>query len=228
MTYRPSIPPRSTARRTITSPARRSGISLLFYRVGRIRRSIGDHPWRAAGIAGSVAVGVAIAIAIIAASNGIDAKINYLLGTDGADRVDQLRQVGINVSDIQSVLHDTRNLLSHLSVGFTAALVGLVTLVTTSQRRRDIAIDRMRGIHTETVISELVGEAFILCMIGGLLGIVAGLILCGAASDAIPLLPMRPSFQDISAIFPVTTLATFAITTVIAAVLAKTADVDLG
>lgn len=219
---------RITARRQLRPAAQRTGCVSLFFRIDRIRRNLIDRPWRASGIACAVAIGVAIAIAIIAASNGIDVKINSLLGVNGPGHADRLRQEGINISDIQSVLRDTSGLLTRLSIGFTAALVGLVTWVTTSQRRRDIGIDRMRGAHTESVIGEMVGESFFLCIIGGLVGVGAGLLLCYLLGQAVPLLPLKPTAQEVVVIFPMTTFAAFAITAVIAAIFAKKATVDMG
>ncbi|WIG58561.1 MAG: hypothetical protein OJF49_001307 [Ktedonobacterales bacterium] len=213
-------PSRGPAKRAIKTRQQRT-VGFWLY---RILRNIKDQPWRAASIVIAVLVGVCIAIAIIAASNGIQTKIDGLLKTNRPGQAQLLIQSGVDIHEIQSVLDSTRSLLTKLAIGFTAALVGIVTWVNTSQRRRAIGIERQGGDHQEEVIGMLVGESLILCTLGGILGIIAGNILCSFVnSDS--LLPMHPGPGDIFAIFPTTTLLTFGVTASIAFFFARRIDV---
>ncbi|HEU5442000.1 MAG TPA: ABC transporter permease [Ktedonobacterales bacterium] len=214
-------PPRTVPKQR----AARSGSGAVSYWWYRVWRNIRDQPWRSLSIVIAVLVGIAIAIAIIAASNGIEHKINELLQTNSPDESQSLRRAGVNLDDIQAVLSTTRDLLTKLAIGFTAALVGLVTWVNTSQRRRAIGISMQQGQHREEVIVELLGESLILCSIGGILGVVTGNALCAFVNHESPLLPMQPGVGDVLAIFPATTLLAFAVTAVIAFIFSRFVDV---
>lgn len=196
------------------------------YWIYRVRRNIFDHPWRSLAVILAVVVGVSIAITIIAASNGIQDSINTKLNANAPGQAGKLQQVGINMKDIQAVLTTTRGILSKLAIGSTAALVGLVTWLNTSQRRREIALSRQHGMHMREALGMLVGESFILCLIGGTLGIITGNILCAIVNYESPLLPMEPTAGDILSIFPVTTVLTFLVTAVIAYIYAKFVSVS--
>lgn len=185
-----------------------------------------DRPARALAIIAAVAVGVAIAIAIIAAADGIETKINMLLNTSDPTRAQALSQAGVNFDQIQSVLRQTKDLLTKLAIGFTAAIVGLVTWVTMSQRRREIGINRMQGQHRGEVIVELLGESLFLCVVGGVVGIALGVALCALIGGALPNLPMKPSSGGVLAIFPSTTILTFVVTAAIASFFAERSNVD--
>ena len=180
-----------------------------------------DSPWRALGIMATNTLGVAISIAIIGASDGIDARIREILGkhSDAA-----LKAAGIDIDTIHTVLTQTRDLLTVLTVIFTAAIVGLVTWISTSQRRRNISLEVQAGQHRRDLIVELVGESFLLCLLGGVSGIIIGLLLCSAIHNFLQQLPMAPSPAGVVAIFPVTTLLAFATTAAIAAFFATHTD----
>ncbi|HET9981325.1 MAG TPA: FtsX-like permease family protein [Ktedonobacterales bacterium] len=196
------------------------------YWVYRIRRNILDHPWRSLSVVMAVLVGVCIAITIIAASHGIEDKINAMLDVNKPGQAQRLKEANISLKDIQDVLATTRGILSKLAIGSTVALVGLVTWLNTSQRRREISLNRQDGMHMREALGMLVAESFVLCSIGGILGIIAGNILCAFVNYKSPLLPMEPSVGDVLSIFPVTILLTFAVTTVIAFIYAKYVNVN--
>lgn len=198
------------ARRQIKQRAQYGGEDALSFWAGRIRRNITDRPWRAFSVAASVAVGVALAIAIIAAANGIQDKIG--------ERVPQLSD------QLSPILSDSKALLTKLAIGFTAALVGLVTWINMTQRRREIGISVQHGEHRESIIIEFIGESFVLCTIGGIAGVIIGLILCNMV--ATENLPMKPTSASIVALFPTTVLLTFGVTAVLATVFARKATVD--
>lgn len=215
------LTPPSPQRPTLVQRAPRSGAGYWQHRLDRVRRNVTDAPWRALGIAVSNAVGVAISIAIIAASDGIDKKIRSLLPDSNAA---SMSASGIDISTIHSVLTQTKDVLTVLAVVFTAAVVGLVTWISTSQRRRNISLEVQSGQHKRDLITELVSESFLLCVSGGALGIVIGLILCGLISVGVPLLPMQPSAAGVVEIFPATTLLAFLVTAAIAAYFASHTD----
>jgi len=177
-------------------------------RVTRIWRGITDGPYRSLGIVASSAVGVAIAIAIIGASNGIQDKINSLVKP--AQNLGQ--QSPIDVNTIQQVLTQTTNLLTILSVLFTAAIVGLVTWISTGQRRRSLSLQVQQGESKTNLIVELLGESLALCTAGGIAGVILGLIMCGIIGSLIPLLPMDPNAGSVLSIFPTTVILAFVVT----------------
>lgn len=217
----PRMPP------TVKQRARRSAISTTAYRIRRIRRKIAYRPWHALRLMATVALGVGLAIAIIAASEGINSKINRLLHSDDAASEQALQHAGINLASIQSVLIDTRQLLKGLAITYTTVTVGLVTWISLGQQRREIALDIQEGMYKWTVIIEIVVESFLHCLLGGLLGIAIGLGLCNLISEHIPLLPMSPSRSGVLSIFPATVVITFVTTTLVAIVFAHMRDATL-
>ncbi len=98
----PGIPSR---RPGLVPRARRSGSAAFGYRLNRIQRNILDGPWRSFGIIISNSLGVAISIAIIAAAEGIQTKINDILSQ--CPPGSQCAQV-VDVATIQQVLDQTK------------------------------------------------------------------------------------------------------------------------
>ncbi len=182
----------------------------------RIKRNISDHPWASLAIVVTVLLGICLAIAIIGASNGIQDTINAKLHANDPGQAQRIKQFGINLKDIQDVLRTTRGVLSKLAIGLTAIFVGVVTLLSMARRRREIALCRQQGMHMREVLGMLLGESFVLCLIGGILGIIAGNVLCAVVNKMSPLLPMEPMPGDILAIFAVTTFLAILVTAVIA------------
>jgi ABC-type antimicrobial peptide transport system permease subunit len=203
--------------------ARRSGGAAWGYRWDRIRRNIFDSPWRAFSIIISNALGVAISIAIIAAAEGIQTKINSLLPSGSLPAVCTANS-GFDPGTIQNVLDQTKGVLTNLAIISTAAIVGLVTWITISQRRRAISLEVQAGQRRWDLIVEFLGEALVLCVLGGVLGIVLGFIVCSVIERSIPLLPMNPQGSSIISIFPTTTLLAFATTAGISAYFAANTD----
>lgn len=193
----------------------RSGIKTITYRTRRIMRTITTKWWRSFKIVIAVTIGVGIAIAIIAASEGSRKKINELLNTHGSTN---LKAPGIDLSTIQSVLTNVRNLLIWLSTLYTVASVGMVMLASMPQRRREISIDRQEGQYWLTIMLEQGVEAFILCVTGGLLGILLGRALCGLIVRWQSSVPMLFSFRGAVTVFLFTVGATFVVTFVMASV----------
>jgi hypothetical protein len=97
-----------------------TGKRALTMAAGEAVKNIAKRPGQAVMLLGSVAVGVALALAIIAASRGVDDKVSSLL---------DIRPVPpqIDLAEINRVLDQTSSLLTKLAFAFTAALVGTVT-----------------------------------------------------------------------------------------------------
>jgi len=175
-------------------------------RANRIWRNIMDGPYRSLGIIVSCAIGIAIAIAIIGAANGVQQKINHNIHTKNGQEPQQIQD---DVTKIQNILSDTRTMLTVLAVGLTGAIVGLVTWISTGQRRRAISLQVQQGQRRNDLIVELLGESLILCTGGGAIGVALGLLLCNLIQNAITNLPMSPDAGSVVAIFPSTTILTF-------------------
>lgn len=219
--YAPGMPP--GPRPGLVPRARRTGSAEWSYRWSRIQRNIVDGPWRSLGIIISNALGVAISIAIIASAEGIHDKINSLMAKCLNGSIN-CSGAGIDVNAISNVLKDTEGVLTNLAIVSTAAIVGLVTWITISQRRRAISLEVQAGQRRRDLIVEFLGEAMVLCVAGGVVGVILGYILCSLIGGAIPLLPMNPQLGNIFSIFPVTTLLAFATTAGISAYFAANTD----
>ncbi len=193
----------------------RSALEVVSFRISRVWRSLKGHRLAALTIVAAVVVGVSIAVAIIAASEGIDTKIDSVLDTRG-----------LNIAAVKEVTSQARRLLRKLAIGFTATTVLVVTGVILGQRRSEIGIEKMEGQRSSAIMIELVIELFILCIVGGAIGIGSGLALCRLISTQIPALPMSPSVEGMLAIFPITILFTLVGTALIAAYYAWLDDPD--
>ncbi len=190
-------------------------------RMNRIWRNLLDGPYRSLGIMVSCAAGIALAIAIIGIAGGLQTAINNILTPTPTFNPNQLN---INTSLIESVLSKTQSLLTYLSIAFTAAIVGLVTWISTGQRRRAISLQVQQGQRRNDLIIELLGESLVLCVAGGLIGIVVGYILCGLLGPAIPNVTISPDGGSVLAIFPATTVLAFLVTGAIVAYFATHTD----
>jgi len=171
--------------------------------------SLKKRPAQAAMLLGSVAVGVALALAIIAAGRSVQDKVTVLLDI-------RPRPTQIDFDEIEDVLQQTRTLLTRLAFAFTAVLVGAVTWLSISRRRREIGIKRQFGIHVWEVLAELWAEATILCIAGGLVGVALGYLLCNIIGSQLPSLPMTLQLTDVLLVFPVVVVLSFLATAVVA------------
>ena len=171
--------------------------------------SLKKRPAQAAMLLGSVAVGVALALAIIAAGRSVQDKVTVLLDI-------RPRPTQIDFDEIEDVLQQTRTLLTRLAFAFTAVLVGAVTWLSISRRRREIGIKRQFGIHVWEVLAELWAEATILCIAGGLVGVALGYLLCNVIGSQLPSLPMTLQLTDVLLVFPVVVVLSFLATAVVA------------
>jgi putative ABC transport system permease protein len=187
--------------------------------VERAGLNILEEPGRSAMIILSVGTGVALAISIIAASNGVQEEVNILLNA-------QQLPPEISVTSIQQTLIESRSLLTKLAFDFTAALVGLVTWVSMGQRRRQIGLARQHGLYIREILIELLSEAAVLCLVGGIVGVIAGNLLCAVIQHSIPNLPMHPRPEDVVLVFPVVTLLSFVATAAVAAYFAIRTEVQ--
>jgi len=164
-------------------------------------------------LSGSIAVGVALALAIIAASNGVNDRVSLLID------VPRLPPQ-INLAAIHDVLHQTRAVLTWLAIGVTTTLAGVVTWLSLNRRRREIGVKRHYGMHVWEVVTEFTVEGLVLCVAGGLAGIGLGHLLCDALHHLMRALPLHPKTRDTLFVFPTTVLLTFAVTTCVACLLA--------
>lgn len=183
---------------------------------GALRRAVNEaiaslkkRPAQAAMLLGSVAIGVALALAIIAAGRSVQDKVTVLLAI-------KPRPPQIDFNEIDAVLQQTRTLLTRLAFAFTAVLVGAVTWLSISRRRREIGIKRQFGIHIWEVLAELWTEATILCIAGGVAGVALGYFLCNIISSQLPSLPMKLKITDVFLVFPVVVVLSFVATAVVA------------
>lgn len=225
MSAYPNQRPAAQAQRPGLVPrARRTGRAAWNYRWSRIRRNMLDGPWRSLGIMASNALGVAISIAIIAAAEGIQNRVNQLLPSNDSTKGQCPGPNCIDLGTIHQVLDQTRGVLINLAILSTAAIVGLVTWITISQRRRAISLEVQAGQRRRDLIIEFLGEAFVLCVAGGILGIILGLVVCDIIHHSIANLPMDPQFSSVFSIFPSTTLLAFAATAGISAYFAAHTD----
>jgi len=198
-----------------------AGGGYIGLRANRIWRNILDGPGRSLGIMVSCAAGIALAIAVIGVASGLQTAINNILQpVNGVSP----SQFGIDVSTIQSVLTSTQGLLTKLSIGFTAAIVGLVTWISTGQRRRAISLQVQQGQRRNDLIVELLGESLVLCLAGGVVGIALGYLLCGILGIFITSFTISPDGNSIFAIFPATTVLAFLVTGAIVAYFATHTD----
>lgn len=161
----------------------------------------------------SVSVGVALALAIIAASNGVNDRVSLLLA------VPQLPPQ-INLAAIHDVLHQTRTVLTGLALAVTAALAGFVTWTSLGRRRREIGVKRHYGVHIWEIIAEFSAEGIVLCVVGGLAGVGLGHLLCRALHRWVPALPLHPRTHDTLWVFPMSVMLSFAVTSAVALFLA--------
>jgi predicted lysophospholipase L1 biosynthesis ABC-type transport system permease subunit len=176
---------------------------------GESVRNIAKRPVQAVMLAGSVAIGVALAMAIIAASRSVDQKVSMLLDFDPMPPQ-------INIAEINQVLEQTKGLLTKLAFAFAAALVSTVTWLSIGRRRREIGIKRQYGLHIWEILVELWTESTMLCIAGGLLGVACGYGLCNRLHAALPSLPMQPERGDVLLVFPAVVVLSFAATATVA------------
>ena len=194
---------------------------MIAYRTHRLWRTITTKWWRSFTIIIAVTIGVGIAIAIVAAGEGSKERINELLPAHSSR---DLQARGINLPTIQLVLSDVCKLLLGLSTIYTVASVAMVVGASVPQRRREISIDRQEGQYHLAIMFELGVEAFILCVTGGLLGILLGRVLCRLIMWLKPSLPMlpTPSFGGVAFVFSITVVTTFCVTFLMAFFPART------
>lgn len=203
------------------------------YHLERIFRTIADRPWRAFSLVAAVAVGVTLSIAIIGAGDGVQQAVNQFLGgvrtqVDLSQPSCQDPNTGLDPCKIQHILDNTQALLVKLAITFTAALVALITWITMGQRRRDIGIAISNGERRGDVIMELVVEALILCIAGGIVGVILGAVVCNTLSSALNPLTLPFHVADVQWLFPTTTLLSFAATSVVAVYYASKPDTSVG
>jgi putative ABC transport system permease protein len=160
----------------------------------------------------TVALGVALAIAIIAAIQGTQDEVKGLLdiGIPLPPQIDSGR--------IFDALDQARFGLTTFAFGVTAVVVASVTWMSISRRRRDIGISLRQGLYVWEVLLELLIESALLCFLGGILGIAIGRVLCAQSVKVMPLIPMRPETGDILLVFPVTAGLSFLATLMVALV----------
>lgn len=185
-------------------------------------RNLVRRPGQALIVILSVAIGVALAIAIIAAGKGVEEKVDSLLGG-------QSLPPQVDVDEIHLVLDEARALLRNLSYAVTVVLVGTATWITIGRRKREVGLKRQYGVPKKLILTELWTEALILCGIGGVSGVALGYFLCDRIQGLLPSLPMNPAAGDVVAVFPIVTGIAFAATLLVASylVLTSTSDPEL-
>jgi hypothetical protein len=153
----------------------------------------------------SVSNGVGLAIAIIAAANGSDEHVRELL--QGLKLPPQ-----IDVRQIHETLGQARDALTYLAYAFSAFFVGLVTWISMEDRRYHISASLAKGFDVHELMIEYVLEASILCMVGGLVGIGVGYLLCLLLPSGFSHLPMHFHWNDALHVFPTVSVIAFLIT----------------
>lgn len=187
--------------------------------VEQARRNIRHRLGQSVVLVTSVAFGVALAISIITAGAGVEQEVNRLLNIPGLPSQ-------VDLVEIHNVLDQTRNLLRILAYAFTAALVAAVTWISMGRRRYEIAINVMRGRPIRHVVWELLIESLILCVGGGFIGVGLGLLLCKSIQEVIPSLPMNPEVGNVLTVFPISTILSFAATSIVASYFIRNIESD--
>lgn len=148
------------------------------------------RPGQSLGVVVALAAGVAIALAISATGRAVETTVTRMLGA-GPRPPDEIAQT----------LGEAQVVLTALAFAYTAALVAAVTALSLRSLRREIGVKRQYGVHAWEVVTELLVQAAILCLAGGVVGITFGRLLCALLNGYFSALMVQPDLRDAIVVF---------------------------
>lgn len=154
----------------------------------------------------AVAVGVAFAALLISVSAGVSYGIHHQLSN--------LRLRGlpsVNVPLIDSVLNALTVVVTAAMLAQTAIATFVLGVTAMRSRREEIAIRRQSGVLRSALVTEFIGAVTRPCLLGGLIGEVAG-IGAGLLLRRYTVLEVRFTVVSVLAPFPITVLLAIAAT----------------
>jgi putative ABC transport system permease protein len=162
----------------------------------------GTRQWHLATIV-SVGASVAVSVLLIACASGVQQFIQTQVDNS------VLQQAGLDSSTIDTSLR----LLTAVVIGAvlieSAAATFMLGLTIMRSRREEIAIRRQSGVFRSRLLWEFMREAFIICLIGGVIGEVVGTT-TARLFEVLTVLPVRFSVVAVASAFPVTILLALA------------------
>lgn len=146
----------------------------------------------------AVAVGVGFSVLLISVAGGVSAYISSQLSAS------EVRRSGLlDVDVINAIVALLTVVVTVAMILQTAAATFVLGMTTMRSRRDEIAIRRQSGVLRSTLLIEFGRHMFAACMLGGILGEVAG-ILVGALLRAVTVLPVRFTPVSLAGAFPAT------------------------
>lgn len=147
------------------------------------------RPWQSLAMAATVALGVGLALALSAVGRAVEANVSDLLDVGPLPPV-------IKVDSITRTLDESRWAFTLLAYFYTVLLVLAVTGLSLRSLRREVAVKRETGVHIWEVVAELLVQAVLLCLLGGVAGILAGRGAAVLLSGYFSSLVVRPAAED--------------------------------
>lgn len=156
----------------------------------------------------AVAVGVGFSVLLISVAGGVSAYISSQLSAS------EVRRSGLlDVDVINAIVALLTVVVTIAMILQTAAATFVLGMTTMRSRRDEIAVRRQSGVLRSTLLIEFGRQMFAACMLGGILGEVAG-ILVGALLRAVTVLPVRFTPVSLAGAFPATVVLALAATLV--------------
>jgi ABC-type lipoprotein release transport system permease subunit len=154
----------------------------------------------------AVAVGVGFSVLLISVAGGVSDYITAQLSAS------QVRRSGlVDVDVINTIVALLTVVVTVAMVLQTAAATFALGVTTMRARREEIALRRQSGVLRTTLLVEFGRQMLAACVLGGVLGEVAG-IGAGSLLRAATVLPVRFTPVSLAAAFPATVLLALAAT----------------
>jgi hypothetical protein len=154
----------------------------------------------------AVAVGVGFSVLLISVAGGVSDYITAQLSAS------QVRRSGlVDVDVINTIVALLTVVVTVAMVLQTAAATFALGVTTMRARREEIALRRQSGVLRTTLLVEFGRQMLAACVLGGVLGEVAG-IAAGSLLRAATVLPVRFTTVSLAAAFPATVLLALAAT----------------
>jgi putative ABC transport system permease protein len=154
----------------------------------------------------AVAVGVGFSVLLISVAGGVSDYITAQLSAS------QVRRSGlVDVDVINTIVALLTVVVTVAMVLQTAAATFALGVTTMRARREEIALRRQSGVLRTTLLVEFGRQMLAACVLGGVLGEVAG-IGAGSLLRAATVLPVRFTAVSLAAAFPATVLLALAAT----------------
>jgi ABC-type antimicrobial peptide transport system permease subunit len=145
-----------------------------------------------------VAVGVGFAVLLMSVAFGVARDINNRLSAAELQRV-----ASLTVHQVNQILAALTVVITAAMLAETAAVTFVVGVTVMRSRREEIAVRRQSGVLRSRLILEFVQVVAVLCVIGGVVGEVAGYA-AGVVIEHNTVLPVRFTAVSLLAAFPVT------------------------